>query len=334
MPQFRRDPFGSAWVLISPARGLEPSDFGSAQQGRTPSPLAPGFESETGRELRALRPAGSSRGAPDWTMRVFEASSGLFEGAKPFHVTGDELFAQAASSGYLEVIVEHPDPRMTLDAMPREHLTEVLKLYRERLAHLAGRPDIRHVQLVRNVGLIAGAAYAHPHAQLLAVPVASRWIEEEAEAARRYHEANGRCLFCAVLEAEVKGRSRLVSSNEHFVALAPYASKTPFETWVFPRAHSSAFTAVSSNTLPYLADLLRSVVKAMNSALAEPPYNLLLHTLPQEDDLRYHWHIELLPRLTRQSGFDWSSGFYVNPTPPEDAARFLREALALQEVEL
>jgi UDPglucose--hexose-1-phosphate uridylyltransferase len=113
--------------------------------------------------------------------------------------------------------------------------------------------------------------------------------------------------------------------------LAPYASKTPFETWILPRRHGSAFAAEPANDLPQLAELLQAVVRGMTAALADPPYNLLLHTLPRGGDPAYHWHIELLPRVTRQSGFDWGSGYYVNPTPPEDAARFLREALALED---
>lgn len=327
MPQFRRDPFGSAWVLISPERGLEPSDFGSAQAGAAPLPDA---REAAGRELRAVRAADSG----EWRVRVLALEGSLLEAGKPFALSQGGLFQHASSSGYQELILEHPDPAMTLAAMPREHLVEVLKVYLERLSHLSSRPEVRHVQLVRNVGAVAGAMYRQPHAQLLAVPVPSRWLEDELGAAERHHAEHGRCLFCDVLAEELRARERLVSGNEHFVALAPYAAKTPFETWILPRSHASSFTAVAANALPQLAELLQGVVRAMNGALDEPPYNLLLHTLPGDGGLRYHWHIELLPRLTRQAGFDWGSGFYVNPTPPEDAARFLREALALQEVEL
>jgi len=331
MAQFRKDPFGPAWVIISPERGLEPSDFGSVSKVNAKMRLALG-EDRRFKEVRALRPIGSPSNAPDWRVRVVEVPSTLLEGAKPFTPSGGDLFVQAASSGYQEIVVEHPDPTMTLGRMPREHLTDVLKVYLERLAFLANKPNIRHIQLTRNVGKVAGAAYDHPHAQLLAVPVTNRWVDEEAAAAHSYHQAHGRCLFCDVVSSELQTKERLVSCNEHFVAVTPFASKTPFETWLFPRQHSSGFTSSASNTLPFLADLLQDVVSAMNTALDQPPYNLMLHTLPTEDDNRYHWHIELLPRLTNQAGFDWSSGFYVNPTPPEDAARFLKGALALQEV--
>lgn len=332
MPLFRKDPFGRAWVLISPERGLEASDFGSVLPRAARSPLSPGSERSVGREIASVRPSATGLDSPEWRMRVIEHPAALVAPG-PFAQGGDPLFRHASAVGVQELIVEHPDAGMTLDRMPRAHLVDVLRLYRERLALLAARPDVRHVQLSRNVGRAAGAMYDHPHATLLAVPVGSRWVDEEVEAAREYHREHGRCLFCDVLEREWGERERVVSANEAFVALAPFAAKTPFETWILPRAHDSAFMGVAVNTLPALAELLQTVVRGLNTALDHPPYNLLVHTLPAAGDGGYHWHIEVLPRLTRQAGFDWSTGFYVNPTPPEDAARFLREALALQDVQ-
>jgi len=329
--QFRKDPFGPAWVIISPERGLEPSDFGSAKVSSKQATLSPHQKNDF-TELRAVRPTTSAINAPDWRMRVVTAEGGLLERDKAFLPNSDKLFVQAASSGFQEIIVEHPDPSMTLERMPKAHLIELIKLYRGRFEYLAAKPGIQHIQLTRNVGEAAGASFNHAYAQLLAVPVSNRWVEEEASASESYFETHKTCLFCDVVSAELKNKERLISCNEHFVAVAPYASKVPFETWIFPRQHSSSFSSLASNHVAHLADLLQNIVQAMNTALDQPPYNLMLHTFPKEGSASYHWHIELLPRLTRQAGFDWATGFYVNPTPPEDAARFLKGALALQEV--
>jgi UDPglucose--hexose-1-phosphate uridylyltransferase len=331
MSSFRHDPFGEAWVLMSPERGLQPSDFGSAAHPPGPSPLVPGREAELPGEIQALRASLSQANAPDWRARVLPMPGSPF-GSKAFVEGGDGMFVSGPASGYHELIVEHPDPAMTLEAMPREHIADVLRLYRDRLAYLAGRPDVRHVQLTRNVGRAAGALYDHPHAQALALPVTNRWVEEEALAASRHHADHGRCLFCDVIAFEVARRERIVTSNAHFVAIAPWASKTPFETWILPREHQSAFTSLASNRLEALGHILQTVLHAFVVALDRPPYNLVLHTRPDRHDATYHWHVEILPRLTRQAGYDWGSGYYVNPTPPEDAARFLREASALGEV--
>lgn len=331
MPLFRKDPFGSAWVLISPERGLQASDFGSTLARESESPLSPGNEEKLGPEILAIRPSSSEIDGPDWRMRVVEHPAALLQN-KPFWTSADGPFTHAPSSGYQEIVVEHPDATMRLETMSRAHLVEVLKLYRERLSTLAKREDISHVQLTRNVGRAAGALYEHPHGQLLALPVPNRWVEEEVGAARSYFDDHHRCLFCEVLSEEMLRRERVVTHNSAFVALAPYAAKTPFETWILPHKHDSDFAAVASNTLPHLADILQSVARAINVALDHPPYNLALHTLPHAGDEGYHWHIEILPRLTDHAGFDWGIGFYINPTPPEDAVRFLREALALQQV--
>lgn len=328
---FRKDPFGPAWVLISPERGLEASDFGSAQPAAQTSPLSPGNEKRFGREIMAVRPAHSKIDGPDWSVRVIPHPASMLE-ARAFTTSDDGYFTQGSASGFHELVVEHPDARVRFDSMPLAHLQEVLKVYRERLARLAAMPGIRHVQVSRNVGAAAGALYDHPHAQVLAVPVTSRWLNEEVQAANDYHAKHGTCLFCDVLARELEVRERIVSQNASFVALAPYAAKTPFETWVVPRRHDSAFASISSNDLPQLAEMLQTVVTALNSALDVPPYNLVLQTLPHSGTDAFHWHIEFFPRLTKQAGFDWGSGFYVNPTPPEAAARFLREALALREV--
>ena len=331
MPLFRKDPFGHAWVLLSPERGLEPSDFGSVPPPQAVSPLSPGHEGRISPEITSVRPSASRVDDPDWRMRVIGHPAKLLT-SQPYAEEGEKLFTQATASGHQEIIVEHPDARETLDGMPRNHLIDVLRLYRDRIALHSSRPGIRHVQLTRNVGKAAGALFDHPHAQLLAVPVANRWVEEEMEVANTHYAGNGSCIFCDVLARELAQRQRVITYNDEFVAVAPFASKTPFETWIFPRRHSSSFASVAANNLPHLAEILQLVIRGINDALDRPPYNLALHTAPNAELPAYHWHIEILPRLTSQAGFDWGAGFFVNPTPPEDAARFLREALALQQV--
>lgn len=331
MPVFRKDPFGRAWVLLSPERGLLPSDFGSVPPAPRVSPLSPGNEGKVAPEIAAVRPTAADSDGPEWRMRVIGHPTELVS-PRSFTVERDGLFRSAPSAGYQEIIVEHPDARQTLDGMPRAHLIDVLRLYRDRIALLAARPHVRHVQLTRNVGKAAGALFEHPHAQVLAVPVPNRWVEEEMEVAEAHHQQHGECLFCAVVASELRARERIVTQNDEFVALAPYAAKTPFETWILPKRHGSAYAGVAANALPFLADILQTVLRALNVALDHPPYNLVVHTAVDSEDPSFHWHVELLPRLTTQAGFDWGSGFFVNPTPPEDAVRFLREALALQEV--
>lgn len=331
MSSFRKDPFGRAWVLMSPDRGLRPSDFGSVPRVPEPSPLVPGNEAALPNELQAIRPSASAANGPGWRARALPMPGTPLQGRRG-EVEAGPLYRTVRASGHVELVVEHPEPAMTLETMPRDHLVEVLRLYRDRLAFASSRPDVRHVQLTRSVGRAAGALYDHPHGQVMALPVPNRWMEEEATAAAEHHARYGRCLFCEVLAFELRARERVVTANEAFVAVAPWAAKTPFETWILPREHASAFTTTAVNRLPQLGEILQSVLRAFADALDRPPYNMIVHTSPRGDDDAFHWHIELLPRLTRQAGFDWGTGSYVNPTPPEDATRFLREAMAVAEV--
>lgn len=333
MPFLRKDPFGPAWVLISPERGLTPEDFrgqdpaGADDAALEASPLAPGHEAAWPPEVVALRPSGAPAGGPDWRARVLPMPGSPFA-ERRFVPQHDGVFVTAPAAGAHELVVEHPDPRQRLETFPIDHLVAVLRLYRDRVAHHAARPEVRHVQVTRNVGRAAGALFDHPHGQVLAQPVPNRWVEEEREAAAGHRVVSGRCLFCDVLDQELVARERLVSGNGAFVAFAPFAAKVPFETWIVPRDHQSAFQELAANHLPDLAELTRTVLEAMNAVLDRPAYNLVLHTVPNPGDGGYHWHLELLPRVARSSGFDWSFGAYVNPTPPEVAARFLREAIA------
>jgi len=330
MSSLRKDPFGPAWVLISPERGLLPSDFGSATPAGAsagPSPLAPGGEAALPPEIRALRSSGSRVGGPEWRARVVDHPRSPFSG-RPFAPLRDGLHESAPATGWHELVIEHPDPAERLETFTADHLVDVWRLYRDRIAHHAARPEVRHVQISRNVGRAAGAAYDHPHGQVLALPVPDRWVEEERAAMGAHRAATGRCLLCDVLAQELLQRERLVSVNPGFVAFAPFASKQPFEVWIAPRAHQSAFQETAANLLADLGETLRTVIRSWNAALERPPYHLVVHTVPAAADPDFHWHLKLLPRLTGQSGYDWTLGAFVNPTPPEVAARFLRETAA------
>lgn len=330
MSSLRKDPFGPAWVLISPERGLLPSDFGSvASPGGAAglSPLAPGGEAGLPPEIRALRSSGSRVGGPDWRARVVDHPRSPFSD-RPFIAAADGLHLSAPATGWHELAVEHPDRDERLETYTADHMVDVWRLYRDRIAHHAGRPEVRHVQVSRNVGAAAGALYDHPHGQVLALPVADRWVEGERTAMRAHLEESGRCLLCDVLHQELAQRERLVSVNDGFVAFTPFASKQPFEVWIAPRDHHSAFHETATNRLADLGDALRTVIQSWNAALERPPYHLVVHTVPAAAAADFHWHLKLLPRLTGHSGYDWTLGAFANPTPPEDAARFLRETAA------
>jgi UDPglucose--hexose-1-phosphate uridylyltransferase len=181
--------------------------------------------------------------------------------------------------------------------------------------------------IFKNEGEVAGASLEHTHSQLIALPIIPKLVREEIESASKYYEFKERCIFCDLISQELGDGRRIIYQNGSYVALAPYASRSPFETWILPKAHEPHFYPPKENFSGF-ADILQTVLKQMDRILDVPPYNFLIHTSILRDGMNeyYHWHLELLPKLTKIAGFEWGSGFYINPTPPEEAARFMREA--------
>jgi UDPglucose--hexose-1-phosphate uridylyltransferase len=179
----------------------------------------------------------------------------------------------------------------------------------------------------KNSGAPAGATLSHAHSQLVALPFVPVELEVELSAARRHFEEKERCLFCDLVEGELRAKERVVFETEGMVALSPYAARSPFELWILPRTHSSAFESSSGQELLAAADALRSVLRKIDVALDKPAYNLFLHSMPLREPRNdwFHWHLELKPVLTLQAGFEWATGCAINPTPPEEAASFLRQ---------
>jgi UDPglucose--hexose-1-phosphate uridylyltransferase len=102
--------------------------------------------------------------------------------------------------------------------------------------------------------------------------------------------------------------------------------------WILPKPHHSDFTAITSQALTGLAGVLRIALEKLETALTRPAYNFLLHTGPFPTPAlpHYHWHLEILPRLTQAAGFEWGTGLFINPVPPEQAAEFLRATIVAE----
>jgi UDPglucose--hexose-1-phosphate uridylyltransferase len=163
---------------------------------------------------------------------------------------------------------------------------------------------------------------------LIALPVIPFTVQEEMNGAKRRFEYHERCIFCDIIRHELELQSRVVAAGEHFVALSPYASRFPFETWILPRRHLSHYEHTDNSLMPNLAWVVKSVLKRLDKVLEKPAFNFVIHTAPVQEApmAHYHWHIEIIPKLTRVAGFEWGTGFYINPAAPEESAQFLRDA--------
>lgn len=330
MPELRKDPIIGRWVIISTERGKRPSSFRSP--GKKPAdgfcPLCPGNEDKTPPEVFAYRPPGSHPDTPGWSLRVVPNKFPALRIEGELDRRAEGIYDKMNGIGAHEVIIESPGHNDTLATISPSHLANVLLTYSSRINDLYKDRRFKFISVFRNQGEAAGASLAHPHSQIIALPIVPKRLMEEIEGAENHFHHKERCIYCDIIRQEREQGTRIISENRDFLSLAPFASRFPFETWILPRQHSSSFEEISEHLYGSLAEIFSETVRRLTATLEDPPYNIMLHTSPLGDKINdhYHWHFEIFPRLTRVAGFEWGSGFYINPTAPEEAAQFLREA--------
>ncbi len=329
MPQLRKDPVLGRWVIISTERGKRPTDFAHEKEPSRGGvcPFDEGNEDKTPKEVLAYRPAGSPANSPGWQVRVVPNKFPALAIEGELDRAGEGMYDKMNGIGAHEVIIETPRHEATFEGLPVEHVALVVKAAQDRMLDLQGDTRFRYIQLFRNKGSAAGASLEHPHSQLIALPILPKRLAEELSGSKKYFGYKERCVFCDIVAQETWTRTRIVCENDEFIAIVPFAARFPFEVWILPRKHLPSFEIMDEGMRLAYAGILKETLTRVTLALSDPPYNLIVHTCPcGERDLRYyHWHTEIMPTLTKVAGFEWGSGFYINPTPPEDAARYLRE---------
>ncbi len=344
--ELRQDPCTGRWVIVAPARGRRPGAHGPAGQATSGEggaaspafvptcPFCPGNENSTPPEVYRLA-------APDggWRARVVP---NLFPAVAPLGEAGEavdpsaSLFARQPAVGAHEVVIDTPFHSRHLADMDQAELAALLGVYQARYRALAAQPGVKYVSLFRNHGRDAGTSQPHPHAQLIAVPIVPTDVKQRWDKAARYQAETGRCLYCDLLAAERSGE-RLVLDTGAFVAACAYAPRFPFETWILPAQCREDFGAAGEAELAELAEALRRVLAALRQAMGDPPFNLVFHSAPAPatDGTmgppahagRFHWHLQIVPRTTRQAGFEIGTEMAIVAVPPELAAAELRACL-------
>jgi UDPglucose--hexose-1-phosphate uridylyltransferase len=334
LPELRKDPIVGRWVIISTDRAKRPTDFAreSVKMKGGFCPFCYGNEAKTPPEIQAYRPNQNGgqpqRDTSGWTVRVVPNKFPALGIEGNLDRQAEGLFDKMNGVGAHEVIVENNEHNATLASMTPKNIEDVLWTFRDRILDLKKDRRLKYILIFKNYGEAAGATLEHTHSQLIALPVVPIYVAEEIEGAKQYYIYKERCVFCDIARQETESGIRVVSENDDFLTIAPYAPRFPFETWILPKQHESAFENSSSRMFQNLAKSIRTLLNKANRVLDDPPYNLVIHSSPTQDSNNdhYHWHIEFVPKLTKVGGFEWGTGFYINPTPPEEAAKFLREA--------
>ena len=329
MSELRRDPITGRWNIINTDEPMEPGNFEVEphEAGAATCPFCPGNERMTPPEIHVLRPAGSQPNGPGWNLRVVSNKFPALRIEGELGRRGLGLFDLSNGLGAHEVIIETPEHQRQMPDLSLDALSHTLEAFTIRSLDLRGDRRLKYTLIFKNYGKAAGASLEHPHSQLIALPIVPKRILEELKGAERYFEFRDRCGYCDMLSQEVGDDERIICENKNFLAFCPFVSSFPFEISILPKTHSSDFALSPPDVLQDLARMLKEVLGRVRATLSDPAYNLMIMTAPIEPRQReeYHWRVELIPKLTKVAGFEWGTGFYINPTPPELAAKALRE---------
>jgi len=332
MSEFRLNRATKEWIIIATERAKRPQQFlGKSEKPKLPPfdphcPFCPGNEKQTPSEIYALRQRNTVPDQPGWRVRVVTNKYPALEPAeKMVKITG-KFFRSALGVGKHEVIIETPRHNQTFAILNLKQAEEVCLVCWKRYLFLEKDRRFKLIMIFKNHGVTAGTSLKHPHIQVIALPLIPASIRHPLEEAMSYYDDHGTCVFCDMMQEEFKAKKRIILENEKYVAFHPFASRSPFETWIVPKRHNACFGSITEGEVKSMASVLRRVLRKIHDRLGDPDYNLIIRTAPIKDTLEdyYHWYVQILHRLTTPAGFELGSGVYINTSLPEETAKFMR----------
>jgi UDPglucose--hexose-1-phosphate uridylyltransferase len=298
MSQLRKDPIIDRWVIVATKRAKRPNDF-----------EANGSKNHLSGQI-------------DQSCQIAK------DRQKREKIIFDESFQQAKEFGFHQIVNDSYCRKLDLSC----NFYPVFSLYKEKILEIKKEKDIKYVIIFRNYKVETNSkSLRHNNCNFIGLPVYPKNVKREIGGALNYYKKNKSCIYCDIIAQEKEIKERFVLENNSFVAINPFASRFPLETWILPKKHSHDYSQSSSEQLKDLSKAFKEILLKMKNLLGDFSYTYVLHTGPLEDSpaddtLRsYHWYIEIIPLLTRVAGFEWGTGFYINPIPPEFAAESLRE---------
>ncbi|NQT06467.1 MAG: galactose-1-phosphate uridylyltransferase [Candidatus Omnitrophica bacterium] len=338
MPELRRDPVIGRWVIIATERAKRPSDFKieADEPSLKPCPYCEGNESQTPPEVMALRKPGTKPNGPGWDVRIVPSISGFLKPKGDLDRHGKGLYDLMNGIGTHEMVIMTPKHTGNIHDIDEAQIGKVIEAVIKRISQLRQDERLKYVLMFANHGKIAGGGNTgHLHIQLIATPVTPKRVKEELTGSKRYFDYRDRCVICDMIKQELKEDKRVICKEGGLIAITPFCSRFPFETWIMPLKHSCDFDKTPGLNIKDFGRIYKGLFSKMNKVLGNFPFNVILHTAPfrrshkknywETIEQDFHWHIEIMPRLTQVAGFEWGSGFYINPMPPEDACKALKE---------
>ncbi len=331
MSVIRQDLTTRDWTIFATERAKRPKyECGVVKKERVKDeyvencPFCKGNENMTPKEIFSVKEGN------DWKVRVVPnkypalEEKGVSSGAADRHIKGIHLYMDGV--GRHEVIIESPKHNDSLATVKLEQVEKVVLTYRQRFIELSKNEDYQLIVIFKNYGVRAGTSLEHPHSQIAATPFVPCYVRNKLSKSQIYFDDFGRCVFCDTIQYEIRDKKRIICENEDFIAFAPYASTVPYNVKILPRKHESCFGSISEKDARSLASILRIILQKLYYLLDNPEYNYVIDSSPidKSGERSYHWHLNILPRLTTRAGFEIGSGININTVLPENCAKLLR----------
>jgi len=329
MPELRRDPIVGRWVIVDTDHPNKPEDFDYEKyipKGGV-CPFCYGNEPMTPPEVDSFRNPGTAANTSGWQVRVVPNKFPALKIEGDLNRRGLGIYDMSNGIGAHEVLIESPYHAKDICDLLNPEVEAVINMLCRRLSDLKKDSRFKYVMVFRNYGPAAGASLEHPHTQIVALPMVPKNVAEEIKGAKDYFDYRERCIFCDIVRQEAQAKERVLIENEHFISFCPFVSRFPFELWIMPKRHSGYFCNMWQEEIPALASVLKDTIARVKKVFTNISYNYIIHTSPINGDGEveyYHWHIEFMPKLMRVAGFEWGTGFYIDPTSPELAAGYLK----------
>ncbi len=323
--EFRQDPLSGDWILISPGRGKKP---GAREAVSFPTHDCPFDDPQATHQETPV--AIYSHGqkvdtVEDWTIQVLPNKYPAVSSGQCGPVMEQDIYSVAAGVGAHELVVTRDHDRYFSDFTVDE-MAEVIRAYRDRYRALSADPCNKCVTIFHNHGVLAGASVKHNHSQIISMPIVPPELSQMFVRCKEYFTRTGHRLVQDLVAQELALGSRVVSQNENFVAVCPFASRSPYEVNVFPKFNQSSFGDLSDEALPALATMMQEIFVRIDKAVNSPDYLFFIHTAsPSEaNGAEFDWHIEIMPRFSPSAGLEFGAGVFVNTVDPDEAAQALQ----------
>ncbi|MCJ7508788.1 MAG: galactose-1-phosphate uridylyltransferase [candidate division Zixibacteria bacterium] len=338
MSTLRRDPVTARWVTNTDEteEGITTKDELERLASQGICPFCEGNEKYTPDEIYAIRRKETKKNEPGWEVRVIPNVSPALRLDLEVERRPELMYDMMNSVGADEIVIETPKHIANTADLEPSQISKVLTVYKNRIKDLKDDKRFRSLIIFKNYGeRTAPTSLKHACSEVMALSFTPKNLKEELDGAKDYYDYKSRCIFCDIIRQELNTQKRVVSQNDKFIAITPFASRFSHEIWILPKEHSADFETLDESSIQNLGTFLKEILTRIKVLLYDPPYNYMFHLGPNKNarpdfwktvDEDYHWHIEIMPLFTKTGGFEWGSGYYINEITPETAAKQLREA--------